>query len=40
MFGVGIFEMLIVGGICFLFMIAVVTVVVVMVGSKKNQKDD
>ncbi len=40
MFGIGFFEMLILGGICFLFMIAVVTVVVVTVGSKNNKKDE
>lgn len=42
MFGIGIQELAILGGICLVFVMvpAVIVIVIVMASSKKNQKDD
>ena len=40
MFGVGVWELVILGGICLLFIVAIVAVVVIVTMSNKKPKDD
>ncbi len=40
MFGVGPWEMLILGGICVLFIVTIVAVVAIVVAVSKKPKDD
>jgi hypothetical protein len=40
MFGIGIWEMLILGGICMVFIVTIVAVVAIVVTVSKKPKDD